>query len=91
MRKDYVLITPAHNEEKNIERTIKSVVNQTIIPNKWIIVDDGSTDKTNEIIKRYESEHDFITSLRTEHTNTETYYGHITRVVLAIPQRNHRF
>lgn len=83
MRKDYVLITPARNEEKNIERTIKSVVTQTIIPKKWIIVDDGSTDKTHEIIKRYESEYDFITFLRTEHTNTETYYGHRTRAVLA--------
>jgi glycosyltransferase involved in cell wall biosynthesis len=49
----YVLITPAHNEKDNIENTIKSVVSQTILPKKWIIVSDGSTDGTDEIVKKY--------------------------------------
>jgi len=49
----YVLITPAHNEGKFIEKTIQSVVNQTILPVKWVIVSDGSTDNTDEIIKKY--------------------------------------
>jgi glycosyltransferase involved in cell wall biosynthesis len=49
----YVLITPARNEEKDIERTIKSVISQTILPGKWVIVSDGSTDRTEEIVKRY--------------------------------------
>ncbi len=82
MKKDYLLITPAHNEEENIERVIKSVVSQTIAPQKWLIVNDGSTDGTDEIIKQYEARHNFITSLRLERKDIETYYGHRTRIVL---------
>src|SRR3990167_5317589 len=51
--KSYVLITPARNEDANIEKTIKSVISQTLLPMKWVIVSDGSTDRTDEIVKRY--------------------------------------
>jgi biofilm PGA synthesis N-glycosyltransferase PgaC len=56
----YVLITPARNEEAFIEKTIESMINQTILPVKWVIVDDGSTDKTREIISRYLAQHSWI-------------------------------
>ena len=49
----YVLITPARNEETFIERTIHSVIQQTALPLKWVIVDDGSTDRTSCIVSRY--------------------------------------
>jgi glycosyltransferase involved in cell wall biosynthesis len=49
----YVLITAAKNEEKYIEATIESVINQTVLPLKWVIVNDGSTDRTAEIVKKY--------------------------------------
>lgn len=49
----YVLITPARNEEAFIEKTIESVIHQTVIPMKWVIVDDGSTDRTAEIVASY--------------------------------------
>ena len=49
----YVLITPACNEEKLIEYTLKSVVKQTVPPVKWVIVNDGSTDATARIVSRY--------------------------------------
>lgn len=49
----YILITPARNEEAFIEQTIKSVVGQTILPLKWVIVSDGSTDRTDEIVRGY--------------------------------------
>ncbi len=49
----YVLITPARNEEINIERTIQSVIAQTLLPMKWVIVSDGSIDRTDEIVKKY--------------------------------------
>src|SRR5215510_9038827 len=48
----YVLITPARNEEAFIEKTIASMVRQTLPPIKWVIVDDGSTDRTPEIVNR---------------------------------------
>jgi glycosyltransferase involved in cell wall biosynthesis len=60
----YVLITPARNEEAYIEKTIQSVISQTILPKKWIIVSDGSTDRTDEIVKRYEENYDFIQFVR---------------------------
>lgn len=56
----YVLITPARNEEAFIEQTIKSVIGQTVLPLKWVIVSDGSTDATNDIVKKYAVEHQWI-------------------------------
>jgi len=58
-----VLITPARNEESNLERTILSVVAQTVHPVKWIIVNDGSTDSTPAIIDRYGAVHAWIERL----------------------------
>ena len=49
----YVLITPARNEAAFIELTLKSVVAQTVKPVKWVIVNDGSTDETGEIVSHY--------------------------------------
>jgi len=60
----YVLITPARNEEDYIEKTIRSVIAQTILPMKWIIVSDGSTDRTDDIIGGYLEKHPFIELLR---------------------------
>jgi glycosyltransferase involved in cell wall biosynthesis len=59
-RKQYVLITPARNEEGNIERLIESVLSQTILPKKWIIVSDGSTDRTDKIVAGYAEKHELI-------------------------------
>lgn len=56
----YVLVTPARNEEAFIEKTIESVIHQTVLPLKWVIVDDGSTDRTPEIINRYLARHPWI-------------------------------
>jgi glycosyltransferase involved in cell wall biosynthesis len=56
----YVLITAARNEADLIELTIKSVVAQTVLPVKWVIVDDGSTDNTGEIVTRYAAVYPWI-------------------------------
>ncbi len=60
----YVLITPAHNEDRTIGRVISSVVSQTVLPVKWVIVSDGSTDRTDEIVREACSEHDWIELVR---------------------------
>jgi poly-beta-1,6-N-acetyl-D-glucosamine synthase len=63
MRK-YVLITPARNEGDFIEDTIQSVISQTLLPEKWIIVSDGSTDRTDEVVEKYLSSHFWMDLLR---------------------------
>src|SRR6476469_5312129 len=60
----YVLITPARNEDAYIEATIRAVISQTILPSKWIIVSDGSTDRTDEIVSRYLKDYPWIQLLR---------------------------
>jgi glycosyltransferase involved in cell wall biosynthesis len=59
-----VLITPARNEETLIEATIQSVIAQTVLPIKWIIVSDASTDRTDQIAARYSQKHPWIQLLR---------------------------
>jgi biofilm PGA synthesis N-glycosyltransferase PgaC len=49
----YVLISPVYNEEKFIGRMIESIAAQTVLPEHWVIVDDGSTDRTPEIARAY--------------------------------------
>jgi poly-beta-1,6-N-acetyl-D-glucosamine synthase len=56
----YVLVTPARNEEAFIEKTIESVVQQTLLPLKWVIVNDGSTDATGTVVSRYAGKYDWI-------------------------------
>lgn len=56
----YVLITPARNEEAFLEQTIKSVAGQSVLPVKWVIVSDGSTDGTNNILAMYARKYDWI-------------------------------
>lgn len=53
MTSRYVIITPAYNEESYIRFILESVVNQTLLPEQWVIVDDGSTDGTADIIRSY--------------------------------------
>jgi biofilm PGA synthesis N-glycosyltransferase PgaC len=60
----YVVITPARNEARFIELTLKSVTNQTVLPRKWVIVSDGSTDGTDDIVKKYVARHPWIELLR---------------------------
>lgn len=60
IEKTYILITPTRNEEAYIEKTIKAVVSQTLLPKKWVIVNDSSTDNTEKIIQNYLKKHDFI-------------------------------
>lgn len=56
----YVLISPARNEAAFIEKTIQSVISQTVLPLKWLIVENGCTDNTAEIVARYSKDHPFI-------------------------------
>jgi glycosyltransferase involved in cell wall biosynthesis len=59
-------MTAAYNEGASIERTITSVLQQTQLPRRWVIVSDGSTDKTGEIVRKYAGQYDFIRFLELE-------------------------
>ena len=64
MPPQYVLVTPARNEAAFIEKTIQSVIAQTIPPLRWIIVSDGSTDGMDEIVEQYTLAHPWIEVIR---------------------------
>jgi biofilm PGA synthesis N-glycosyltransferase PgaC len=73
----YVLITPARNEAQFIELTIKSVVAQTARPLKWVIVSDGSTDGTDEIVKRYAADYSWIELVRMPERRERHFAGKV--------------
>ncbi len=56
----YVIISPCRNEAAFMRRTLDSVVAQSLTPTRWVIVDDGSTDETPDILAEYAAKHDWI-------------------------------
>jgi glycosyltransferase involved in cell wall biosynthesis len=60
----YILLTPCKNEENNLQHLINSIVDQTVKPKLWVIIDDGSTDNTSKIIAKAEKEHLWIKSIQ---------------------------
>jgi glycosyltransferase involved in cell wall biosynthesis len=73
----YVLITPARNEAELIELTIKSVVTQTVRPLRWVIVSDGSTDGTDDIVRKYASDYPWIELVRVPEREERHFAGKV--------------
>jgi glycosyltransferase involved in cell wall biosynthesis len=71
----YLLITAARNEDAFIELTIQSVVKQTVRPVRWLIVSDGSTDRTDEIVARHAAQHNWIELYRMPERKTRDFGG----------------
>lgn len=82
----YVLITPARNEAAFIERTLGSMVAQTVLPERWIIVDDGSTDHTGEIVESYTESHPWIQLLRRPARLDRNFAGKVQAVTAGLEQ-----
>lgn len=82
----YVLMTAARNEEKYIEATLKSVVSQTAWPKKWVVVSDGSTDRTDSIIQRYAERYEFIHYLRAQPTPDRTFGSKVYALRIALQE-----
>jgi biofilm PGA synthesis N-glycosyltransferase PgaC len=57
----YVLVSPIKDEEKYVETTLRAVLNQTVRPLRWVLVDDGSRDRTHEILESYARRVDWLT------------------------------
>ncbi|MEM6675222.1 MAG: glycosyltransferase family A protein [Planctomycetota bacterium] len=66
MNPKYVVITPARDEEDHIEGVVQSMVDQTVRPTTWVIVNDGSTDRTAELLDRAAEGHDWIRAVHRE-------------------------
>lgn len=60
----YVLITPARNEEGYIEKTIESMVAQTVLPDRWLLIDDGSDDRTPKIMQQAAQDYSWIEAMK---------------------------
>lgn len=73
----YVLVTPARNEASFIELTLQSVIAQTVRPIKWVIVSDGSTDGTDEIVSKYAAVHSWIELLRMPDRSERHFAGKV--------------
>jgi biofilm PGA synthesis N-glycosyltransferase PgaC len=80
MAMNYVFITAARNEEAVIGHTLASVVAQTHLPARWVIVDDGSTDRTAEIVEEYAHRHAWIMLLRRPRRVGRNFAGKVEAV-----------
>ena len=76
----YVVISPVRDEAPYIEHTLQSVINQTVLPTLWVIVNDGSTDATGEILENYAIQHDWIKAI---HRNDRGYRAAGSGVIAA--------
>jgi poly-beta-1,6-N-acetyl-D-glucosamine synthase len=73
----YVLITPARNEEAFIEKTLASMIAQTKVPERWVIVNDGSTDKTAELVEDYTRRFCWIELIRCPRRPARSFFGKV--------------
>jgi poly-beta-1,6-N-acetyl-D-glucosamine synthase len=73
----YAIVTPARNEAEYIELTIRSMIVQTHLPLRWVIVSDGSTDATDEIVGRYLGAHPWIELLRMPERKERHFAGKV--------------
>lgn len=60
MLSNYVIISPCRNEADYMKNTLDSVLEQSILPKLWVIVDDGSTDATPDLLTKYAKKYSFI-------------------------------
>jgi poly-beta-1,6-N-acetyl-D-glucosamine synthase len=74
---NYVLITAARNEEAFIEKTLSSMVSQTVLPERWLIVDDGSIDRTAEIVEGYAQRFPWIELIRRPLRTERSFAGKV--------------
>jgi len=65
----FYIVIPAHNEEKFLAKTLDSLVRQTLLPKQIIVVNDNSTDNTEDIVANFVSKYDWISLVNSESTN----------------------
>ncbi len=78
---DYILVTPCKNEEESLPNVAESVINQTVQPKLWVIVDDGSTDRTPSILKEITAKYNWVRTIRLNETSRDLgiHVAHVYR------------
>ena len=66
MKTNFVVISAVRDEEQYIESTLQSMVAQNVLPEAWVIVDDGSRDRTVAIVQRYADQYPWIRLVQRE-------------------------
>ncbi|WP_100610675.1 glycosyltransferase family 2 protein [Confluentibacter lentus] len=66
---NFYIIIPAHNEESSIGLTLDSLVKQTLKPKRIVVVNDNSTDNTQDIVEAYRTKHSWIELINSKSTN----------------------
>src|SRR5436853_7182100 len=69
----YALITAAKNEQSYVRQILQPIVNQTQLPQIWVIVSDGSIDRTDEFVVEFARNYDFIRLLRLDNEGTRAF------------------
>jgi biofilm PGA synthesis N-glycosyltransferase PgaC len=77
----YVVVSPMNNEEKYVAKTLEAMVSQTILPMEWVIVNDGSTDRSAEIVTRYCERFPWIRLVHKHGSVGRTRGGHVVDLV----------
>ena len=86
---NYVLVTPARNEGQYIQRTIESVITQSIPPLRWVIVSDGSTDNTEEIVQMYSAIYPFIILKRVDADKDRNFGSKVSAIRAGMEDLHH--
>ncbi len=76
----YILMTPCKNEEKSLPELAKSIINQTLIPNLWLVVNDNSTDNSAEILRDLEIKYNWIRVVKSDGIKRDLSF-HYAKVV----------
>lgn len=76
----YIILTPVFNEEKYVQKTLESVIKQTVLPNEWIFIDDDSVDCSLSIIKEYEQKFNWIKSFTIKRDKRE-FGSHVADLI----------
>lgn len=78
--KKYVLLTAAYNEDGYIGQTIESIAGQTHLPDRWVIVSDASTDRTDEIVRGYAAKYPFIRFVRIQEKHARNFGAQVMAI-----------
>jgi len=82
----YILITSARNEEAYVTHTLDSVTTQTQLPERWVVIDDGSSDRTAEIVAGYAAKFPWITLIRNPKREGRNFAAKANAVNMALTQ-----